>query len=254
MDLIKQHADIIKKTYDTLIKSKKVSIFVHVHPDFDALGSASAMKSFLISKGIDAKIIGLENVKITSSNEIFMIDNQTIISDEFISNSIGLILDTANEARVLTQKHTLCKSTIRIDHHPFIEKIAKYEWVDDQISSTSEMVGWWILQNNKQTLGYEISNFLYAGILTDTGNLMQLNTTSSTFELVRKFYDYDFDKQYIQDKIYLQNLKNLKIEAEISQNIKVTKNNVGYFIFTKKFIIKNRECRYLGNLLFWWGR
>jgi phosphoesterase RecJ-like protein len=127
MDLIKQHADIIKKTYDTLIKSKKVSIFVHVHPDFDALGSASAMKSFLISKGIDAKIIGLENVKITSSNEIFMIDNQTIISDEFISNSIGLILDTANEARVLTQKHTLCKSTIRIDHHPFIEKIAKYE-------------------------------------------------------------------------------------------------------------------------------
>jgi len=239
MELITKHLEIIKKTHDLLMKAKKVSIFVHVHPDFDALGSASAVKSYLISKGIDAKIIGTESIIDNNSNEIFRLDTTTVVGDDFISNSVGLILDTANAARVLTQKHLLCKNTIRFDHHPFIETIAKHEWVDEQISSTSEMVGWWIFFNNKEVLTHEICNFLYAGILTDTGNLMQLNTTSSTYDLVRKFYDYDFDKQFIQDKIYLQNLKKLQVEGKILQNIKVTKNNVGYFIFTKKFINKN---------------
>lgn len=227
----------LKYIYKNIIESKSVSIFIHENPDCDALGSAFGLKTFLLEKKIKCEIISLDLLSKKFKYPLLIELDRKKVSDAYIKKSTGIILDTANSARILGQRHILCNKLFRIDHHPHIENIGQREWIDINFSSTSEMVGWFLLENNKK-ISPKICNFLYSGILTDSGKFMYPSTSKKTFQLIERFFDFKFDKQKIQEKIFLRSFSDMKDENFLRNKIKITKDGIGYIIVKKTHLHK----------------
>lgn len=109
-------------------KYKSISIFFHELPDFDALGSCFALKNFLVSKypKKTINIIGVDLIKNQSKLSFFPLKNKKI-SDQEISNSFGIIVDTPIKERIATDKYKLCCELCLIDHHPKIKTFTNIE-------------------------------------------------------------------------------------------------------------------------------
>ena len=69
-------------------KCNKIAIFFHEIPDFDALGSAYAFKSFILNKfpNKQVEIIGLDVLNSNFYKNYFDL-NSTYISNEFLKDS-----------------------------------------------------------------------------------------------------------------------------------------------------------------------
>lgn len=228
---------ISKKIKDTLKNNIKFSIFVHENPDCDALGAATALAESLKLSNKNAKIFGLNKDILDKYGHIF---NLTIepIHIPYIENSICIIVDTANKKRVLGFSDEFkFKSIIRIDHHIFVEKIGDLEWVDEKASATCEMIGWLLIQN-KLPINSTIVNYLYAGLLTDTGKLMFPNVSQSTYELLTEFSSIGFDKQEVQNKLFINNWSSVKIDNKLRRMIKIDESGFAYIVVNKNKSIK----------------
>lgn len=237
-----QELKLIKSLYQSIIKCKKIVILIHELPDLDAICSALALQDYLIDKKIDARILGLES---TNNNLSKIAEKIKIIpcDEAFLNEAKAIVLDTANKERILRQILINNKQLYyRIDHHFKVQTICKNEWVNHKWSSTSEMIGWFLNINDpKKGLNQRRVNFLYLGILTDTGKFMHSLTTSSVHILVSKFYDYGFNKQLIQDKLFTRSLKEIQFDNKLIKKIKL-KNNFAYLILSMN------DCKKLDEL------
>jgi phosphoesterase RecJ-like protein len=79
----------------------KISLFFHEVPDFDALGACYALKRYIrdLFPEKEVAIIGLDVLDESFSKGFFSFDKQHVPND-FLTDSLGIILDTANEQRV----------------------------------------------------------------------------------------------------------------------------------------------------------
>ena len=201
-------------------KCNKIAIFFHEIPDFDALGSAYAFKSFILNKfpNKQVEIIGLDVLNSNFYKNYFDL-NSTYISNEFLKDSLGIILDTANKSRVWTTRHRFCKEIIRIDHHPQIESFAKYEWINPTISSTCEMLAQWFFEWDEDSITPIIAKYLYAGIITDTGRFLYESTTHNTLAIASKLLKYKFNLKKLMEIIYSKSIKQLGFESQIIKRL-----------------------------------
>lgn len=216
------------KAYDN------ISLFFHERPDFDALGSCFALREFIQhnfpSKNI--KIIGLDSLPEIYGSTLFDFkhkDNAT--SDEFIKSSLGIISDTANSARVYSRKNIICKETIRVDHHPQVETIADYEWIDPMMPATCEMWANLFFQT-KYKVTSECAKYLYAGIITDTGRFLHSNTLPSTYEITGKLIATGFSRTEVHDSIYLRDKTQIMFTNYLMKKVKI-EDGIAYFVIPK---------------------
>ena len=202
-----------------------ISLFFHELPDLDALGACYALRRFIRDKFPEkqVEIIGLDNLDSTFGANVFFIQKNHIPND-FLTKSIGIILDTANVARVWSGRHTFCKELIRIDHHPKIETFADYEWVDSNYPATCQMVTELLLQWDNNYLLPPTASYLYAGLLTDTSRFLYLSTLPSTYTAASKLVDADFDRQKIHDAIYLKKIDEMLFNSYVLKHVKFDKD------------------------------
>lgn len=212
----------------------KISLFFHERPDFDALGSCFAVREFIYDnfKNKTVKIIGLDTLPSLYGSTLFKFEPEiNSASNEFIASSLGIISDTANTARVYSRKNTLCKETIRVDHHPQVEVFADFEWVDPMIPAACEMWGNIFLES-KLKLSATCAKYLYAGIITDTGRFLHNNTLPSTYEITSKLISTGFRRQEVHDSIYLRDAKQIEFTNFLMKRLKIEKR-VAYFVIPK---------------------
>ncbi|MGL4950638.1 MAG: DHH family phosphoesterase [Mycoplasma sp.] len=229
--------DIVKSIYSTLISSKKVTIIIHDNPDNDAYSSASGLCLFLKKMNVDARVMDIDMIK-SEIVKTFQKEWVAIADEEFISDSVGIILDTGNRKMITSEKYLKCKKLLRIDHHVFCEEICETEWIDIEYSSTSEMIGYFILFNNPDLMCKDIANSLYPGIISDSGNLTYNTTQASTYQLIAKFYDYKFDKALIQEKMILKKWDDLNTDRELTKYVQITEDKIAYLNLTPEIIEK----------------
>lgn len=211
-----------------------ISLFFHERPDFDALGSCFALREFIYDnfKNKVVKIIGLDSLPALYGSTLFKFEPEiNVASNEFISSSLGIISDTANTARVYSRKNTLCKETIRVDHHPQVEVFADFEWVDPTIPAACEM---WanIFLESKLKLSSQCAKYLYAGIVTDTGRFLHANTLPSTYEVTSKLISTGFRRSEVHESIYLRDAKQIKFTNYLMKKLVIDKG-VAYFVIPK---------------------
>ena len=157
-----------------LKNSNNVGIFVHINPDGDCLGAASALKQALVSlnKQVDIFCDFPIDDRYNYVKYINEINNKTCMSYDLL-----IAVDCADRKRMgkystMFMEH---ENTIIFDHHKTDDDFAAIT-VKEIVSSTCLILYYYI-----KALGVEINadiaNALYMGIATDTGSFQHSNTT-----------------------------------------------------------------------------
>ena len=224
-----------KQIIEKIEKYENISLFFHEIPDFDALGSCFALKLYLNDKypKKHVEIIGLDILSDSFAKDLFVFEHKHV-SNNFLKDSLGIILDTANAKRVWSNRQIYCKELIRIDHHPQIESFSNIEYIDDKASSTCELVGILMYNWDAKYVSEWVALYLYAGILTDTSRFLHDTTRQETFELAAKLISKKIDCNLIYNSIYLKSFKQLRFESYIINLIKVDKDlKFGYAVIPR---------------------
>lgn len=222
----------------------KITLFVHVTPDCDAIGSAYAMLNFIKTNfnKKQVRIAGLNKLN-TSYLPTFFQTTYDIVDENFVNNSLGIVFDTANYERIYDKQFFQCKKTYRIDHHLLVEKICNNELIDQNASSTCELVGL-IFKESKLKMNSEIANSLYFGLLTDTIRFLTSNVNKNTYLIMSYLESLNvLNKKMVHDQLYLRSIKDAKLDQKFSKFIHY-KNDYALMIFNKRQVNK-----YGANLL-----
>lgn len=222
--------NIYKQIYKQIKKYNAVVIARHIGADPDALGSQFALKDIILSMFPDKKVYAVGN---TTSRFKFFGSNDKI--DEVITNkALLIVLDTPDIKRIDGANLNDFEYVIKIDHHPFIDKFANIEYIDDTACSTSQLILEFVF-NNKIPLSKEIGEKLYLGIVGDTDRFLHDYTSPKTFSLVtRLLEETNIDFTSLYKILYQRPISEVRFEGYIYQNLTLTENGVAYIKITDK--------------------
>ena len=238
---------IYKKIYNKIKKADTIVIARHVGPDPDALGSSLGLKQVIEDnfKGKKVYVIGNPASKFSYLGVLDKLPDD-LNNDE----ALLIVTDTPDRKRVDGVDPLNFKNSIKIDHHPFIEKTCTLEWIDDKASSAAQMVLELAL-NTKLKLTSLSAEKLYTGIVADTNRFMFAYTSSKTFYLVSRLLEkVSFDITKVYDNLYLRDYKEIKFQGYLSENFNITENGVGYIIIDDEILKKyNVDPAAAGNMI-----
>jgi phosphoesterase RecJ-like protein len=236
---------IYKEIYKMIKKSPKIVIARHVGPDPDALGSAHGLKEAILNTFPDKEVytIGHPAKKFDFLGKVDKFDDS-------MYDALLIVTDTPDRKRVDGAIASRFKYSIKIDHHPFVEKFCDIEWIDSTASSASQMVAELIF-NTKLKLNDASALKLYAGIIADTNRFMFEYCSSKTFEIASQILKNSNIKiTEIYDNLYMRNIKEIKFYGYLIEKLRTTLNGVGYIKITDKELVKyNVDAGTPGNMV-----
>lgn len=210
------------KKYDSIVIAR------HIGGDIDALGSQIGLKEIIKETYPNKKVYAI-GAYASRFKFVGPLDKEEDVDFE---NSLLIVLDTPKVSRLDVEDISKYKHRIRIDHHPFEEEFCDIELVDENKSSTCEMIVELCL-NTKLKMTKSAAEKLYMGIISDTNRFLYPCTTSDTLTLASELISkYGINIAELYEKMYLRNLDEIRFIGYIFQNIKVTKNGVGYIKIT----------------------
>ena len=215
---------------DTILEYKTITLFRHSHPDCDALGSQFGLKQWLNDNFKDKEVycLGFET---TNQREFPASD---VIDDEIIRNSLGIVLDTANTERIDDQRYTMCKSLIKIDHHPNDDAYGDKQYVFEHAAATCEILTEFFASLDSKYLVSELtSEYLYSGLLTDTLCFRTNNTTPNTLKMGSYLVGHNLDISEINRMLFDRTLQEFKICNLIRDKLEIIDGKIGKVLFTK---------------------
>ena len=221
--------NIYNKIYKTIKKYNRIVIARHIGADPDALGSTLGLKEAILNT-FPKKEVYVVGTPAAKHKYIGELDKFT---DDLYDNALLIVLDTPDIKRIDGIDITKFEYKIKIDHHPFIEKFADIELIDDKCSSASQLVVE-LIKNTKLKLNSEAAKKLFIGIVGDTNRFLYYYTTYRTFELVAyliKETNLDFTKLY--ENMYLRSMHDLKFQSYIINNLEITEDGFGYIKITQ---------------------
>ena len=227
------------KAYD------KILIFRHFRPDGDAVGSTKGLAAILRLTFPEKKIY-LQNADF-SNYLAFLGGEDKILPDEEYADALGIVLDTATAKRISNQKFSLCKELIKIDHHIPVESYGNAEWVEEERSSTCEMVAaFYEAYRTELKIDKEAATYIYAGMVTDSGRFRFRSVSGETMRLAGLMLDQGIDVDTMYAHLYLRDFDSFKFEAYAHKKMKMSENGVVSLFITKamkkKFHLSNEEA------------
>ncbi len=217
-----------KEVYKLIKKYKNIVIVRHIGADIDALGSQIALKS-IIEENFPSKKVYAVGTYSSKFKYMGSIDKEL---DEIPKKSLLIVLDTPIIRRIDGINLDDFKEKIKIDHHPFEEKFCDIELINEESSSTCELIAD-LCNNTKLKMNKYSAERLYMGIIADTNRFLYPCSSPKTLniakELIQKF---DIDKTELYENMYMRNLDEIRFMGYVFQNLKVTKNGVGYISIT----------------------
>lgn len=221
----------LKKIYEEIKKYNTIVIARHIGVDPDALACQFSLKR-AIELNYPDKLVYAVGSKSSRYSYFPRLDRYDS-SDN--SNVLLIVVDTPDKKRVDISGIDTFPNVIKIDHHPFIDKMGELEYIDTAASSASELV-LRLFKENDVEINNEIAEFLYYGIASDTNRFL-FNTNSKTFEIVGDLvgkYDVDVDKIY--RNLYARPFSEVRFQGYISENLKLTENGFAYVILTNDIL------------------
>lgn len=208
-------------------EAKTICVFRHQNPDADALGSQFGLVTWLQQR-YPEKTIHAMGFHRGTSPELFGEYEQ--ITDEKVQSSLAIILDTANASRIDDERYLLAHKRIKIDHHPFVEVYADYEWIDEHAASTSELVTEFIHSVQEEPLPKKIARYLYMGIIADTLRFSTRNTRSKTLEQAAFLVQSHLDLAEINDDLFALDHQEYALTTYIRSTAVFEPNGLAYLV------------------------
>ncbi|MFH1291619.1 MAG: DHH family phosphoesterase [bacterium] len=170
-----------KKIHEHLDKAKQVLLVCHQNPDGDAIGSISVMIEYLkkLNKQFRAFCVSEVPDNLKFIPHAHVVDNNHSLFVEKNTDTI-IVLDSGDMRYAgidkLVENHQA--TIINIDHHPTNENYGHFNLVDNQSSSTTEVL-YNYMRYNGIRLNRNLATAILTGIITDTGNFTNSATSIS---------------------------------------------------------------------------
>ena len=222
-----------KKIINEIKRYEKIIIHRHVNPDGDALGSQYGLYEF-IKLNFKDKIIFLvegESEKRDFLSDVFPKKIKEPTKKDY-EEALVFVLDTANSERIAGKNWENANFIIKIDHHPLSETYADIEFINPVASSTCEIIANSIIKNSEFKLNKKTANYLFIGMVTDTGRFLHDSVTPNTLSVASTLLSKNLDTSEIYKKLYNKPLNTIKFHAYVTSKIKV-KKGVAYVMLPK---------------------
>ena len=214
-----------KKVIEHLIKSKSVALFVHINPDWDAIGSAFALRGALRALNTRADIF----TDAPLSSYLSFMESDVICYEEGAPSPdyecfCALDVSSTNRMGFWGKFFEEKDNTVCIDHHIKNGPFARLEYTDHRRSSTGELV-FDLLEAIDFPLTKEIASYLYCAISADTGSFQYASVNKRTYEILISLFESGINTTELSTMLYEKNtLKQLKLRAEALFSLKTYKD------------------------------
>lgn len=239
-------ANVYRKIYKEIKKYPVIVIARHIGADPDALGSQFALRELIKNKFPNKQVYAIGN----PSNRFKFMGLLDKIEEKEKEKTLLIVLDTPDIKRIDGVNLSDYQNIIKIDHHPFVEKYANIEVIDENASSTCQLILEFIFKN-RLFLTENIAKNIFIGITSDTGRFMHNYTSTKTFELVTKMLkktNIDFTSLY--EPLYMRPLTEIHFQGYIYENMEVTENGLGYIKITEELLKEyNVDSASAGNII-----
>ncbi len=227
------------KEYDRII------IFRHTRPDGDAVGSTKGLAAILRLSFPEKEISVINNDY--SDYISFLGPEEGPVPDEYYATALGIVIDTATTKRISNQKFALCRELIKIDHHIPVEDYGDLRWVEEERSSSCEMIAvFYDTFKDELKIDCEAATYVYTGMVTDSGRFRFREVSGNTLRAAAVLLDQGIDLDTLYAHLYMKDFAVLKFQAYLYERIKMTENGVVYLHVTraiqKKFDLTFEEA------------
>lgn len=207
--------------YEKIKEHDTIVIVRHIGADPDALCSQIALRDSIRLTFPKKRVFSWGSTS-TRFNYLPRLDRLEEVSDILL-----IVVDTPDKKRVDFSFTTSIDYSIKIDHHPFVEKFCDLEYIDDTASSASEIV-LDLINETPLVNSFDIANTIFTGIASDTNRFM-FNASSKVLGLCsRLLEEYKIDTQLVYSNLYTRPLTEVRLQGYIGLNMKVTENGFGY--------------------------
>ncbi len=210
----------------------RIIIFRHFRPDGDAIGSTKGMREILRATYPEKEIYLINNDY--SDYLRFLGGEDEPIADELYADALALVLDTGTEDRISNPKYKLCREIAKIDHHIDHKPYGDYCWIEEEKSSTCEMVAeFYYTFRDELKINKEAATYLYTGMVTDSGRFRFRDVSGDTMRYAGMLLDEGVDTDTLYANLYIKDFEELKFQSYVYKKMKITKNGVAYIYVDK---------------------
>ena len=210
----------------------RIFLFRHVRNDGDCVGATKGMKELIRATWPEKEVYLIDQD--TAAYLEFMGPEDAPVDQALYADALGIVLDTASEARISNKNYTLCKELIKIDHHIPLEQYGDYQWVEEERSSCCEMVvAFYEEFRDKMVLNSTAATHLFTGMVTDSGRFKYSGVNGNTMRAAATLLDVGVDTDTLYARLYLEAYGYLKFKAHVYNRMQITENGVAYLYVDK---------------------
>ena len=203
----------ISEIFPLLSEPKKIAITFHQKPDADAMGSGLGLYNFLIQFGHSVTVISPTNWAgflswMPGAKRVLDFEMQNEKALNALKEAKWLFcldFNVLNRTRNMEPVIADLKCTkILIDHHQQPQtEVFDYGISDTEKSSTAEMVFDFIINSgHPEKINMEVSECLYAGVMTDTGSFRFNSTSADVHRMVAKLKQTGFNHSQVHENLF----------------------------------------------------
>ncbi|MBQ9266257.1 MAG: bifunctional oligoribonuclease/PAP phosphatase NrnA [Bacilli bacterium] len=237
-----RESKIFEKEYSKILakikSAKRIAIFRHIMPDFDALGTqfglATRIKDNFPEK--EVRCFGDNHVTFTPRG-LFPETNK--LSDAWFDDEfLAIIVDVGDQKRIADPRFIKAKYKIKIDHHPMTDDIFDLSVVDTEKAAAAEIVVNMLLSfKGKYVFSKKAAEYFYIALVGDSGRFQYSSTTPHTFDIASLLLEKGINITEIYEKMYIKTLDDLEVTKFIMNNFKIDKYGVAYYVLTNNDLI-----------------
>jgi len=193
------------------LNHQKFVLTTHVNPDGDGLGSEVALAKWLASQGKQVSII---NHSATPDFYLFLDPNHRILQFEETRDAATIagadaivVMDTNQPDRLRKMEpHVVNSKAVKvcIDHHLEPAVFAQHYIIDDDATSTGEIVYKMLVRMNGNSISAPIAQALFCAIMTDTGSFRYPRVDPETFRICAHLIECGADPVGVYHEVYEQ--------------------------------------------------
>lgn len=209
----------IQELYHQLGDKKKIVITTHQKPDADAMGSSLGLYHFLKQFGHDVIVISPTNWArwldwMEGTGDVLDYELQKRDGDKKLDEADWLVcLDYNHFSRTKSMAQKLAKidcTKILIDHHQEPDEASFHYGISNTgKSSTCEMVYDFIIgAGHRDKINTFVAEYLYAGVVADTGSFRFSSTHASVHHMVAFLKETGLDHTKVHEALFDNFLEN----------------------------------------------
>ena len=211
----------LKNSWDLIQKSEKIALLTHRNPDGDAIGSCFALDKFL--KKFDKKT---EIIYPTEPEfEYKRYAKQFLVDKHSQTPDLIICCDTATFDRLYWPKEFSEIPLINIDHHISSTINGKFNFIEGDVSSASELLFFVLSEWDFESIDINIAEDLLFGIMSDSQAFHTKATTAQTFRVVANLVDLGANMFQIKNEIFSNKSSDvIKLWEFLFKRIEIDKN------------------------------